>query len=398
MWRVVLGLGCVVGAAAAGVNGRALMYDQAAPVLANIDAPALSGACGPSLRPELNSPWPCEWEAPATRRPVTVPQQCCCNVNGTTKCQPHLIVIGAQKAGTTALYSHMLMRPDFEAPPYKEIESLGRNSFNINHYLHIMPKHSPGKFTLDASPGYMVGPLVADRIRDWFPHVRLIAMVRDPVERLFSEYDMYVRRNERRAASGRIMPLPELPTLINDTLTQLEYCTRKYTLGSRPNFVKLANGSFVEESLIRMEDPACFPTIQDAPPKLKNSYAWRGLYHSQLLKYYEVIESERLLVLEMGELEDEPQATMRRVSQFLGVADLPEPEDPEAEEKLLAKAVERTGFTRTDTGWVLKTAVHSGTPEMREALHKAFEPFNEQLFRLLGRSYDWSLKPSSKPE
>ncbi len=35
---------------------------------------------------------------------------------------------------------------------------------------------------------YMVGPLVADRIRDWFPHVRLIAMVRDPVERLFSEY------------------------------------------------------------------------------------------------------------------------------------------------------------------------------------------------------------------
>ncbi len=43
-------------------------------------------------------------------------------------------------------------------------------------------------------------------------------------------------------------------------------------------------------------------------------------------------------MLEMGELEDEPQATMRRVSQFLGVADLPEPEDPEAEEKLLAKA------------------------------------------------------------
>ncbi len=36
----------------------------------------------------------------------------------------------------------------------------------------------------------------------------------------------------------------------------------RYTLGSRPNLVKLANGSFVEESLIRMEDPACFSTIQ----------------------------------------------------------------------------------------------------------------------------------------
>ncbi len=34
-----------------------------------------------------------------------------------------------------------------------------------------------------------------------------------------------------------------------------------------------------------------FTAAQDAPPKLKNSYAWRGLYHSQLLKYYEVIES-----------------------------------------------------------------------------------------------------------
>jgi hypothetical protein len=38
-----------------------------------------------------------------------------------TRCFPHAIIVGAQKGGTTALFTHFLMRPDFEAPRAKEV-------------------------------------------------------------------------------------------------------------------------------------------------------------------------------------------------------------------------------------------------------------------------------------
>ena len=38
-----------------------------------------------------------------------------------TRCFPHAIIVGAQKGGTTALFTHFLLRPDFEAPRAKEV-------------------------------------------------------------------------------------------------------------------------------------------------------------------------------------------------------------------------------------------------------------------------------------
>jgi hypothetical protein len=79
-----------------------------------------------------------------------LPPQCCCvSVGGTdavgrdqrtrpppivgplwntttaTRCFPHAIIVGAQKGGTTALFAHFLMRPDFEAPAAKEVRRVG---------------------------------------------------------------------------------------------------------------------------------------------------------------------------------------------------------------------------------------------------------------------------------
>lgn len=57
---------------------------------------------------------------PGAIMPASVPES---RWNG-TRCLPHAIIVGAQKGGTTALFAHFLMRPDFEAPLAKEVSDL----------------------------------------------------------------------------------------------------------------------------------------------------------------------------------------------------------------------------------------------------------------------------------
>ena len=77
------------------------------------------------------------------------PPQCCCTqllttgnkplrrlwASGGARCFPHAIVVGAQKGGTTALFAHFMMRPDFEAPEGKEVCVYGTRSINMNFVL-----------------------------------------------------------------------------------------------------------------------------------------------------------------------------------------------------------------------------------------------------------------------
>lgn len=116
-----------------------------------------SSPCGP--RSTMDRGLVCAWEAVASAGPVTSsssptpqapPPQCCCRASGAlptrvgesnplwndttadaVRCFPHAIIVGAQKGGTTALFLHFLMRPDFEAPTSKEV---GYVSHSVSHW------------------------------------------------------------------------------------------------------------------------------------------------------------------------------------------------------------------------------------------------------------------------
>lgn len=116
-----------------------------------------SSPCGP--RSTMDHGLVCTWEAVAGPVPETSssspmpqapPRQCCCRASGAlptrvgesnplwndttadaVRCFPHAIIVGAQKGGTTALFLHFLMRPDFEAPTAKEV---GYVSHSVSHW------------------------------------------------------------------------------------------------------------------------------------------------------------------------------------------------------------------------------------------------------------------------
>jgi hypothetical protein len=69
------------------------------------------------------------------------------------RCFPHAIIVGAQKGGTTALFAHFLMRPDFEAPAAKEVSSsLQLEAHSASACMESPPAAAPPPPTPTPSP------------------------------------------------------------------------------------------------------------------------------------------------------------------------------------------------------------------------------------------------------
>ncbi|TMK34557.1 MAG: sulfotransferase [Actinobacteria bacterium] len=134
---------------------------------------------------------------------------------------PDFIVVGAAKAGTTALYWYLGDHPQVFMSRVKETNYFAYGLDEGGHLLYGDPElhHFPIR-TIDAyersfegagdaravgeaSPIYLECPQSAGRIRDTIPHARIICGLRDPVDRAYSDYLMYLRSRGRRLDAAR---------------------------------------------------------------------------------------------------------------------------------------------------------------------------------------------------
>lgn len=112
--------------------------------------------------------------------------------------KPSFIIIGAQKAGTSALFQMLAKHPDIVAPGTKEVhffEDDAAYAKGIGHYLSHFPGIDParkGSITFEATPAYLFhAEKVAPRIKKHLPEVTCIAILRDPVKRAYSAWNMF---------------------------------------------------------------------------------------------------------------------------------------------------------------------------------------------------------------
>ena len=108
---------------------------------------------------------------------------------------PNFLIIGAPKAGTTSLYSYFREHPAIFMPELKEPRFFGyegqgdRIRFpvrTLEEYTALFDGVTTETAIGEATPHYLVYPVAAQRIRDLIPGVRLIASLRDPVDRAYS--------------------------------------------------------------------------------------------------------------------------------------------------------------------------------------------------------------------
>ncbi|MGB7249990.1 MAG: sulfotransferase [Phormidesmis sp.] len=128
---------------------------------------------------------------------------------------PNFIIFGVQKAGTTSIYNYLDQHPQVYMSPLKETEFLGSQSISTDDSDSSAPQLTPGgrrrilslqdyRALFDgvqdeiaigeASPNYLFAhERVVPRVQSYIPDAKLIAVLRNPVERAYSDYLMNVR-------------------------------------------------------------------------------------------------------------------------------------------------------------------------------------------------------------
>lgn len=116
------------------------------------------------------------------------------------------LIIGAEKCGTTWLADMLRQHPAIFIPPEKELFYFNERFFespelhNFNHdqplawYLGNFTEAAPGQLKGEASPAYLWDDRAPGRIHAFNPRARLIACLRDPVARAYSQYRYFIQR------------------------------------------------------------------------------------------------------------------------------------------------------------------------------------------------------------
>jgi hypothetical protein len=120
---------------------------------------------------------------------------------------PNFFIVGAAKSGTTALYRYLREHPDVYLPDVKEPRFFSYDPEDRTRYAgprahelidsvvtdrdayEALYGAVNGERAIgDVSPAYLPSPVAARRIRSAVPHARVVAVLRDPVERAYSHF------------------------------------------------------------------------------------------------------------------------------------------------------------------------------------------------------------------
>jgi Sulfotransferase domain len=246
---------------------------------------------------------------------------------------PDFLIIGAQKGGTTALYAYLRRHPAITGPSWKEVSYFDRHyERGEAWYRGNFPNRvrARGKLVGEASPSYIFHPLGPERVKALVPEARLVALVRNPVERALSHY-------HHEVALGRE------PLSFEDALDAEEERLR----GEKERLA--ADSSYFSRAW------------------WSHAYKARGRYAEQLERWLAVFPRERLLILPSEDLGGEPERTHARVLDFLGAA----PHRLDAYPRVYERQYEAM------------------SAETRKRLAAEFEAPNRRLYELLGRDLGW---------
>lgn len=189
------------------------------------------------------------------------------------------LVAGVQKGGTSALFEYLRDVPALQLPDVKEAHFFDdeetidwcQPDYGPYHQLFV----NDGRLWGEATPIYLYWPNSLERIHTYNPAMKIIVLLREPIARAWSHWQMEYAKGKERAPFA--------------------WCIRE---GRN----RLATG-----------DPA-------APGHHRVfSYVERGFYAAQIERLFRLFPRTQCLILSSEDLRDEPAAAIGRICTFLGV-------------------------------------------------------------------------------
>lgn len=180
---------------------------------------------------------------------------------------PNFLIIGAQKCGTTSMHHYLSKHPQIFMTKRKELHFFNKDKYwNLGVDWYRLQFESAFAIAGESTPCYTAYPYfpnVAERMAKVIPDAKFLYLVRDPIERIVSQYCHY------QSLRGEARPL-EQAVFENDT---------------------------------------------------NAGYLLRSRYYSQLERYLKYFDRDQILIISSNALNQSPKETVACVCKFLGVTD-----------------------------------------------------------------------------
>lgn len=179
---------------------------------------------------------------------------------------PNFIVIGAARSGTTSLFQYLDTHPQVAMSPVKELNFFSRPIYErkgVSWYRQRFPKRDKILAIGEASTSYTTYPYapdIATRIAEYNPDMRLVYVVRNPLERYISHF---LHRTNAGAETRQF----------DETFQDLE----------------------------------------------NEAFAWQGRYYYQLSQYLRLFPKEQLMVISFDHIKSDANQVVQELYRFLGV-------------------------------------------------------------------------------
>lgn len=252
---------------------------------------------------------------------------------------PDFIVIGGQKCGTTFAYDSICRHPSVLPAIWKEVHYFDTNfargpGWYLAHFAsdHQRARASGGNspmITGEASPYYLHHPEVPSRVASLLPEVKLIAFLRNPVDRAYSHYQQHVREGRETQS---------FEAAIKREAAKLEQAEAE--LRGRRGY------SYFHHHF---------------------TYLDRGIYTRQITRWSRFFKDDQLLILSSEELFASPRETLQTAFEFLELSE----------------------FDLRDRRPLNVGRYPPIANELRDYLESFYEPHNRELYALLGRDMGW---------
>lgn len=262
--------------------------------------------------------------------------------------KPSFMIIGAQKSGTSSLFKYLMRHGHFLRPLLKDVYYFDRNyRKGMDWYLSFYPSEAAQRqreeklggpvVSSEGATHYILNPWVPQRMREAFPDIKIVVLLRNPVQRAISHYF-----HNRRMGSES---LPSALEAFQREQERIEADEKR--IFSDPNFHSLDYDSY--------------------------TYLARGRYAEQLERWFEHFPREQFLIMCGEKFYKDTDSHFRAVCKFIGIP----------EKSLDSYRAEGKGTNRQEQ------------PEAVEMATEYFRPHNERLFELLGERYDWPSQTGS---
>lgn len=239
---------------------------------------------------------------------------------------PSFLIIGTQKGGTSSLSSMLRQHPQILRSFLDEVHYFNNNFYKgLSWYQSKFPSRSKVKHkkeiqTYEKTPSYMFHPLGPPRISSHLPDVKLIILLRNPVTRAYSHFQMESKRENEQYSFGKAL--------------------------------------MKEKSRLKGE----YEKIHDMYHKSYNfgtySYLSRGLYVRQLDNILQYFPRENLFIEKSETFFSNPIQTVNNIFSFLNLSE------------------KNTIDTHHKREGQYKPMSHS----IKKKLQKFYRPFNEKLY------------------